>query len=209
MKFVLVAFGLVASVGINALATANKPAKVVGDAAKGKVLSATCAACHGADGNSANPVWPKIAGQGDAYIIKQLNNFRSDSRAEATMTPMAKAIASDEDVLHLAAYYSSQKTKLGAANKDKVALGEAIYRGGNLATGVAACAACHGPTGSGIVAAKFPQIAGQHAQYTVIQLKAFKAGKRTNDVGEMMRGVAKNMTEEEMEAVAEYISGLR
>ncbi len=209
MKFSLVAFVLLASVGVNGLAMANEPTKVIGDAAKGKAVSAVCTACHGADGNSANPVWPKIAGQGDAYIIKQLNDFRSDSRAEATMTPMAKAIASDEDVLHLAAFYSSQKTKLGTANKDKVALGEAIYRGGNLATGVAACSACHGPTGSGNVAAKFPQVAGQHAQYTVIQLKAFKAGKRNNDVGEIMRGVAKNMTEEEMEAVAEYISGLR
>ena len=203
MKFVLVA-----SLGINSLAMANEPAKVVGDATKGKVVSTVCVACHGADGNSANPVWPKIAGQGDAYIVKQLTDFRSDSRAEATMTPMAKAIASDEDVLHLAAYFSSQKTKLGTANKDKVALGEAIYRGGNLTTGVAACAACHGPTGSGNVAAKFPKVSGQHAQYVVIQLKAFKSGKRSNDVGEIMRGVAKNMTEEEMEAVAEYISGL-
>ena len=204
----LMKFVLVASLGINSLAMANEPAKVIGDATKGKAVSTVCVACHGADGNSANPVWPKIAGQGDAYIVKQLTDFRSDSRAEATMTPMAKAIASDEDVLHLAAYFSSQKTKLGTANKDKVALGEAIYRGGNLTTGVAACAACHGPTGSGNVAAKFPKVSGQHAQYVVIQLKAFKSGKRSNDVGEIMRGVAKNMTEEEMEAVAEYISGL-
>ena len=204
MKFVLVA-----SLGINGLTMANEPAKVVGDAAKGKAVSTTCVACHGADGNSVTAIWPKIAGQGDAYIIKQLNDFRSGSRVEASMTPMAKAIASDEDVLHLAAYFSSQKTKLATANEDKVKLGEAIYRGGNLTTGVAACAACHGPTGSGNVAAKFPQVAGQHAQYTVIQLKAFKSGKRNNDVGEIMRGIAKNMTEEEMEAVAEYISGLR
>ena len=136
----LMKFVLVASLGLNGLAMASEPAKVVGDVAKGKAVSAICVACHAADGNSVNPVWPKIAGQGDAYMIKQLNDFRSGSREEATMTPMAKAIASDEDVLHLAAYFSSQTTELGTANKDKVALGEAIYRGGNLATGVAAWA---------------------------------------------------------------------
>ena len=203
-------FVLVVSLGIYSLAMANEPAaKVAGDATKGKALSAVCAACHGADGNSVNPVWPKIAGQGEAYIIKQLTDFRADTRAEATMTPMAKGIASDEDVLHLAAYFSSQKTKLGTANKDKIALGEAIYKGGNLTSGVAACSACHGPTGSGNEAAKFPQIAGQHTKYTLIQLKAFKAGTRNNDSGKMMRNIAKNMTEKEMDAVAEYISGLR
>lgn len=180
-----------------------------GDATKGKTLSAVCAACHGADGNSVNPDWPKIAGQGEAYLIKQINDFREDKRTEATMTPMAKGIASDEDVAHLAAYYSSQKVKLGTANKEKVALGEAIYKGGVMSSGVAACAACHGPTGNGNTAAKFPQIAGQHTKYTITQLKAFKAGSRNNDTGKMMQNVALKMTDAEMDAVAEYIAGLR
>jgi len=182
---------------------------IKGDATKGKAVSAVCAACHGADGNSVNPDWPKIAGQGEAYLVKQMNDFRNDKRAEATMTPMAKGIASAEDVLHLAAYFASQKTKLGTANKEKVELGEAIYRGGNLSTGVAACSGCHGPSGAGNAPAKFPQIAGQHAKYVVTQLQTFKSGARNNDTGKMMRNIAKNMTDAEMEAVAEYIAGLR
>ncbi len=198
-------FALVACFA-NSAVLANEPLR--GDATKGKTLSAVCAACHGADGNSVNPDWPKIAGQGEPYLIKQLKDFRSDKRAEATMTPMAKGIASDEDVAHLAAYFSSQKAKLGTANKEKVALGEAIYKGGVMSSGVAACSACHGPAGEGNPAAKFPKISGQHAKYTVKQLQAFKAGKRNNDIGKMMRNIAKNMTNAEMEAVAEYIAGL-
>ncbi len=198
---------LLACLGMNSLAMANEPAKS-GDAAKGKAVSATCVACHGADGNSVNPDWPKLAGQGEGYLAKQLADFRSDKRNDPTMTAMAKGIVSDADVADLSAYYASQKGKAGTANKEKVAAGEAIYKGGNLATGVAACAACHGPTGSGNDAAKFPGIAGQHAKYTVTQLKAFKSGKRANDTGKMMRNIAKNMTDAEMDAVAEYISGL-
>jgi cytochrome c553 len=187
---------------------ASEPSKM-GDAAKGKAVSATCVACHGADGNSVNPDWPKLAGQGEGYLAKQLADFRSDKRNDPTMTAMAKVIASDADVKDLAAYYAGQKAKAGKANdEEKVVAGEAIYRGGNLATGVAACAACHGPTGSGNDAANFPGIAGQHAKYTVTQLKAFKSGKRANDVGKMMQNIAKNMTDAEMDAVAEYISGL-
>lgn len=199
-------FALIACFASSA-ALANEVSKK-GDATKGKALSAVCAACHGADGNSVNPDWPKIAGQGEAYLVKQINDFRHDKRAEATMTPMAKGIASDEDVAHLSAYFSSQKVKLGTANKEKVALGEAIYKGGNMSSGVAACAACHGPAGNGNAPAKFPQIAGQHAKYTITQLKAFKTGARDNDTGKMMRNVAIKMTDAEMDAVAEYIAGL-
>jgi len=194
----------------NFMAFANQATAIVkGDAAKGKALSAVCAACHGADGNSVNPDWPKIAGQGEGYLVKQINDFRDDKRAEATMTPMAKGIASAEDVKHLAAYYAGQKIKLGTANKEKVELGEAIYRGGVLSSGVAACSGCHGPSGAGNAPAKFPQIAGQHAKYVLKQLQTFKSGVRNNDTGKMMRNVAKNMTDAEMEAVAEYIAGLR
>ncbi len=188
---------------------ANEAKPVIGDAAKGKALSAVCAACHGADGNSVNPDWPKIAGQGEAYLIKQIKEFRTDKRAEATMTPMAKGIASDEDVLHLAAFFASQKTKSGTASKDKVALGEAIYKGGVMDTGVAACSACHGPTGIGNGPAKYPKVSGQHAKYIVTQLKNFKSGSRSNDVGKIMRNIALKMTDAEMEAVAEYMSGLQ
>ena len=199
---------LLACFGVSSVAMASEPTKA-GDAAKGKTLSATCTACHGADGNSVNPIWPKLAGQGEGYLAKQLADFRSDKRSDPTMTAMAKVIASDADVIDLAAFYAAQTAEAGAANdKDKVAEGEAIYKGGNLSAGVAGCAACHGPAGSGNVAAKFPGIAGQHTAYTVNQLKAFKSGKRANDTGKMMRNVVKNMTDAEMDAVAEYISGL-
>jgi len=193
------------------VAFANEPSKehVTGDATKGKALSAVCAACHGADGNSTNPDWPKLAGQGEAYMIKQLHDFRADKRSEAAMTPMAKGIASDEDVLHLAAYFSSQKTKSGTADKEKVELGRAIYKGGVMDSGVAACSACHGPTGMGNWPAKYPKVSGQHAKYIVTQLKNFKSSSRNNDAGKIMRNIALKMTDAEMEAVAEYMSGLQ
>lgn len=201
-------FALVACFGFGSVVMANEPSKA-GDAAKGKAVSATCVACHGADGNSVNPDWPKLAGQGEAYLVKQLHDFRSDKRNDPTMTAMAKGITSDADVKDLAAFYAGQKAKAGTANKETISEGEAIYRGGNLATGVAACAACHGPTGAGNIAAKFPKLSGQHAKYTVTQLKTFKSGKRANDTGKMMHNIAKNMTDAEMKAVANYISGLQ
>ncbi len=192
-------------------ATANEAestAKKAGDATNGQKLSATCAACHGADGNSVNPEWPKLAGQHASYIEKQLHDFRADKRADPVMSAQAKGIKSDADIADLAAYFSSKKTKLGSADPDKVALGEAIYRGGNLTSGVAACSGCHSPDGAGNPAAKFPRIAGQQAKYVVKQLKSFKSGSRNNDPGKMMRNVALKMTDAEMQAVAEYIAGL-
>jgi cytochrome c553 len=206
MKKVVI-LGLVAYLGFSMVANANEAKKSV-DPENGKTLSSTCAACHGADGNSVNPEWPKLAGQGEAYLIKQLSDYRADKRVNAVMTGMAKGIKSDEDVADLAAYFSASKAKPGTANKDKIALGEAIYKGGVMSSGVAACAGCHGPTGAGNPAAKFPRISGQHAKYTVDQLKLFKSGARANDTGKMMRNIAVKMTDDQMEAVAEYISGL-
>ena len=206
----LMSFGASASF-FSATASANEAeaaTKKAADAANGQKLAAVCAACHGADGNSVNPDWPKIAGQGAEYIAKQLHDFRADKRADPVMSAQAKGIKTEADVADLAAYFASKTTKLGSGNADKLALGEAIYRGGNLTSGVAACSGCHGPTGAGNPAAKFPQIAGQHTKYIVKQLKTFKAGTRNNDSGKMMRNVAIKMTDAEMEAVAEYITGL-
>ena len=180
-----------------------------GDAAKGKALTASCVACHGADGNSVNPIWPKIAGQGEEYIIKQLNDFRSGARVDGTMTAMAKAIASDDDIPHIAAYFASQKQKAGVGDDKLVRAGGDLYKGGRSSSKVTACAACHGVTGKGIAKAKFPRIAGQHNQYIINQLKAFKAGKRANDPRKMMQNIATNMTDADMKAVAEFITGLR
>ncbi len=179
-----------------------------GNAEAGKTKSATCVACHGADGNSVNPEWPKLAGQHPSYILKQLMNFKHDERVNALMTPMAKPL-SDQDMADLAAYFSSQVKKPGEADKTKVALGEQIYKGGNNATGVAACAACHGPNGAGNPAANFPAINGQHASYIKLQLNNFRKMERANDPGKMMRNIAAGMTDAEIEAVAEYMAGLQ
>lgn len=197
----LVLSGLAISVAASAWAAG-------GNAEAGKTKSATCAACHGADGNSVNPEWPKLAGQHPSYILKQLMNFKHDERVNPSMSPMAKPL-SDQDMADLATYYSSQVAKAGEADKSKVALGEQIYKGGNNATGVAACAACHGPNGAGNPAANFPTINGQHAAYTKNQLYAFRKGERANDAGKMMRNIAAGMTDAEIEAVAEYIAGLQ
>lgn len=179
-----------------------------GDAAKGKTLTAACAACHGADGNSINPIWPNLAGQSEEYITKQLVDFRSGARVEAIMTPQAKAIASDDDIAHISAYFAAQTSKPGAADEKLVKEGEAIFKGGKMSSGVTACSACHGVTGNGNSKAKFPKIASQHTQYLENQLKLFKSGKRVNDAGKMMQNIATKMTDADMKAVSEYISGL-
>ncbi len=199
MKKVLLAVSLISSV-------AALPA-MAGDAAAGKARAAACVTCHGADGNSVAPNFPKLAGQHESYLVKQLMDFKSGKRKDATMTAMAATLG-DADVANVAAYFASQTTKLGEAAADKVAMGQALYRAGNAANGVAACAGCHGPTGAGNPQAKFPRLSGQHAAYVVKQLKDFRAGKRSNDPGDMMRGVAAKLSDAEIEAVAQYVQGL-
>lgn len=184
-------------------------AHAAGDPVAGHTKSATCAACHGPDGNSpTNPLWPKLAGQHPGYIAKQLQAFKAGKeRTDPTMAPMAAPL-SPADVADLAAYYSSQAIKLDAADPAAVALGEKIYRGGDKDNGLPACMACHGPAGLGNGPAGFPRIGGQHAPYTVKQLKAFRSGERKNDLNGMMRDVARKMSDEQMDKVAQYISGL-
>lgn len=189
------------------LAAVISPVHATGDAEAGKAKSAACMACHGADGNSAAPNFPKLAGQHAEYIAKQLKEFKSGERQDPTMNGMAAPL-SEQDMADLGAYFATQKVAVGTAAEDKVAIGEQIYRAGNTATGVSACAACHGPTAAGNPMAKFPSLSGQHADYTVTQLKAFRAGARANDAGSMMRSVARNMSDAEIEAVAQYMQGL-
>jgi cbb3-type cytochrome c oxidase subunit III len=179
-----------------------------GDAAAGKQKSATCAACHGADGNSNNPEWPKLAGQNAAYLIKQLQNFKSGERVNATMNGMA-ANLSEQDMEDLAAYFSNQEITRGKADPELVEAGQALFRGGDLARGIAACSACHGAQGAGNPAAGFPALAGQHALYLETQLKAFRSMTRANDPGQMMRNIAMKMSDADITAVASYIQGLQ
>ncbi len=187
---------------------------IKGDPAKAQqIVTTVCAACHGADGNSAIPVNPNLAGQHPEYIYKQLVNFKPQGgkaaeRANPIMGGMV-ANLSEEDMKNLAAHFAAQKSTPRAA-RDAVLVkqGETIYRGGVVAKGVPACAACHSPNGAGMPA-QFPRIAGQHADYTVTQLKAFRGGQRANDPAQMMRGAAAKMSDQEIAAVAEYIAGLR
>lgn len=178
-----------------------------GDPTRGKGLSASCAACHGADGNSVNPEWPKLAGQGEAYLYKQLVDYREGRRQNALMAGQV-ANLSNQDMRDLAAFYASQTITPGTADASMVELGEQIYRGGNAATGVAACIACHGPNGQGNPAAMFPKVAGQHAAYSAAQLRYFRDESRANDNGRMMRNIARRMTDAEIEAVSQYMAGL-
>jgi len=174
-----------------------------GDAARG---IPACVSCHGAAGNSTIATNPKLAGQINDYTHKQLVDFTTPNRANPIMTPYAKALTEDEKK-NIAAYLSTTTAKAGAAkNKDTVELGKKIYRGGIAGTGVAACASCHGANGNGIPS-QFPRLAGQHQDYTVAQLHAFKGGARKNSV--QMTTLAKRMSDDEMKAVADYIAGLK
>lgn len=194
--------------------TAYGQGVIKGDPAKAQqIVTTVCAACHGADGNSAIPVNPNLAGQHPEYTYKQLVNFKPQGgkaaeRANPVMGGMV-ANLSEDDMKNIAAHYAAQKSKPRAARDAAlVKQGEAIYRGGVAAKGVPACAACHAPNGAGMPA-QFPRIAGQHADYTAAQLKAFRGGQRANDPAQMMRGAAAKMSDQEITAVAEYIAGLR
>jgi cytochrome c553 len=165
-----------------------------------------CAACHGADGNSVITLNPKLAGQHPEYLVKQLSNFKEGTRANAVMSGMASSLT-PEDMKALATYFSAQNVKLSQAKTNgKGSLGEKIYRGGIAATQVPACASCHGANGAGLPV-QFPRLASQHADYTVQQLRTFRTGERAN--APMMTVIATKMTDAEMQAVADYIEGLR
>lgn len=179
-----------------------------GDANAGKQKSAACAACHNPDGNSTNGEWPKLAGQHPKYTVKQLGNYKAGERVNAIMNGMVAPL-SPQDMEDLAVYFAAQAPSSAQADPELVKLGESLYRGGNPSSGLSACIGCHGPTGLGNPAAGFPLLAGQHAQYTEIQLKAFRAMQRANDPGQMMRNIATKMTDHEIKAVASYIQGLR
>jgi cytochrome c553 len=178
-----------------------------GDPAAGKQKAAVCGACHGPSGVSPNPIWPSLAGQHANYTISQLEAFRSGERVNEQMAPMVAAL-SDEDIADLAAYYASQPAPLGTADPAQVRVGQQIYRGGNLDSGVPACMACHGPSGSGNPAAAYPLLKGQHAEYTAAQLRAYAASERRSAKANIMLPIARAMTEQEITAVASYVAGL-
>jgi len=180
-----------------------------GDAEAGKGKTTLCVACHGETGNSLVGSFPNIAGQGEAYLLKQMIEIQEGTRDIPTMVGMLDNM-SKEDLADIAAFYASQERNYGAAKADMVELGESIYRFGIPRKNIAACTACHSPTGNGNEPAKFPALAGQWPEYTVQQLKAFQSGVRHNDGdGKMMQTTALDMNEQEMDAVASYIYGLK
>jgi cytochrome c553 len=209
MKYILILLSLSLGIAQTSLAA---------DAAAGKDKTMVCSACHGADGNSLAGAFPKLAGQNEKYLLKQLGDIQSGARPVPTMAGQLDAM-SDEDLANIAAYYASQTGSGGQADESKVALGKAVYRAGVSKKGVAACSACHGARGTGNAPAGFPSLAGQHADYIAAQLRAFRVGAentlaenaagRTNDGdGRMMRDVAGRMSDNEIDAVASYIAGL-
>jgi cytochrome c553 len=184
------------------------------DAAKGQSLAnKVCSACHGADGNSPTSANPKLAGQVPEYLQKQLVNFKSAQgkkaeRENPVMAGMAAGLSSD-DIRDVAAFYAAQAPKPGAArNRETLAVGQKIWRGGDMAKGLPACAGCHGAAGAGLPA-QYPRLAGQYPEYVEAQLKAFRAGERRNDANKMMQSIATKMSDPEIRAVADYIFGLR
>ena len=200
-KLLIAAFGL--------LMSANTVVMAAGSAAAGEGKSAMCAGCHAADGNSVVNLFPKLAGQHASYIAKQLSDFKSGKRTDGTMQGMVAAL-SEEDMADLGAFFASKTMGAGAADDEsKVTLGQEVFRGGNSSTHVPACMGCHLATGKGNPAAKFPALAGQHTAYTIKQLKAFRIAGRANDSNSMMRKVAEHMSDAEIEAVANYIAGMK
>lgn len=195
---------LLLTLGITGLAHA------AGNAEAGKNKIMLCTACHGQDGNSTLlPTYPKLAGQGERYLLKQMKDIKSGARPVVEMTGMLNAL-SDEDMADIAAWYSSQTVVLGEADPALVEHGEAIYRGGILSEGVPACTGCHSPNGAGLDLAGYPQLNAQNAAYTAKQLTDFREGVRTNDGEAMtMRGVTKRLSNKDIEAVSSYIQGLR
>ena len=175
--------------------------------ADGKAKAMACGACHGADGNSSNPIWPNLAGQHAGYLVKQAQAFKSGSRQNPSMTPMVINLP-DEDLVEIADYFAAQSPRIATIDAGSAAAGQKLYRGGDAVRGIPACMACHGPNGAGNPSANFPALRGQQAEYTVLQLEAYRDGTRTTDQQSMMRQIANALSDEEMQNLAKFIAAL-
>ena len=178
-----------------------------GDPAAGKLKIETCLACHGKDGVGISPSYPSLGGQSEAYLIKQITDIRDGHRKVPEMTGMVDKLT-DQDIADIAAWYASQPKVSGVANGKPFALGWQLFNGGSLKKGISACAGCHSPTGAGIVSAGFPSLEGQSPQYLIKQLTDFREGHRSNDINGIMQSVAEKLSNKEIEALANYMSGL-
>jgi len=206
---------LIAGVGCLALSASLSAAETLqGDATAGESKAVACGACHGADGNSAAPSFPKLAGLGEKYLLKQMQDIRDGARSVPTMAGQVDNL-SDEDLADIAAFYSAQTRTSEVADEALVDLGRKIYLSGVMERKIAACSGCHSPTGKGNAAAGFPPLAGQHADYIATQLKMFRkgyedpAGRINDGDSKIMRTTAFELSDLEIEAVASYASGLK
>ena len=185
-------------------------AHAAGDATAGQAKAAVCGACHGPDGNSPAPNFPKLAGQGERYLTKQMHDIKDGKRTVLEMTGLLTNL-NDQDLADLAAYFASQKGSVGAADPKLVARGEQLFRGGNLEKGLPACTGCHSPNGAGNAAASFPRLSGQHATYIAKQLTDFRkeeAGRANDGDAMTMRTIARKLSDEDIAALSSYIQGL-
>ena len=202
---------LVATAAMALLAAqAQANSLVDGSAENGEAKAITCTACHGPQGNSMSALWPNIAGQNAPYLVQQLQAFKEGTRSDPLMTPQAMLL-SDADMADLAVYFEGlPEASQAVKDASLVSRGEALWRGGSLDEGIAACLSCHGPSGKGNPAAKYPALRGQHADYTAKQLRDYASGARTTDgKTRMMRDIASRLSEEDIVAISSYIQGLR
>lgn len=213
MKRVLLAAVLCVSAPMLAMAAEGTPQDPLthGSVEAGSAKSATCTACHGPGGNSANPEWPKLAGQSARYISEQLHRFKAGERQNPLMQPQAAAL-SDEDIANLAAYFAAQPAAPGVGSADAVPVAQKLFRAGDAARGLPACAACHGPAGAGVSPAAFPRIGGQHSVYVASRLKAYREDSKAalpEGNHKIMAAVAAKLSDEEIAALASYVNGLQ
>jgi cytochrome c553 len=203
-------FRMVAGLALLASLSAPTEAQVVGDAAAGQSKAAVCAACHGADGNSMVPQWPKLAGQHPAYLERQANLIKSGARPVPEMAGIVAGM-SEQDFADVAAFLATQKNNGGVADETLSAQGERLWRAGNAESGVPACMACHGPGGEGNPLAGYPALSGQHSVYTAKMLQRFRSGENWGEKdaqSHVMNGVAAELTDDEITALASFIQGL-
>lgn len=201
---------LILRAAVSMLLLVSLPAFAKGDAAAGQGKSAICAACHGMDGNSTVPNWPKLAGQHESYLTRQASLIKAGARMVPEMAGITPGL-SEQDIKDISAYFASQEISGGVADESKVELGQRIYRAGNAESGVPACMACHGPAGEGNPLSGYPALAGQHSVYTAKALTRFRAGENWGEkdaLSQIMNGSAAELTDEEIEAVASYLQGL-
>ncbi|QIZ78280.1 c-type cytochrome [Ferrimonas lipolytica] len=202
------------AVVLAAVAAISTPALAAGDAEAGKAKVATCTACHGADGNSPIDLYPKLAGQHEGYLLKQLIDLKKaatsggkEGRNDPVMSPMAMMLATEQDMADVAAYYAGQLTSAGNSDDaELIAAGEKLYLGGDPERQVTACVACHGVTGQGMQLAGYPSLAGQHTSYLKAQLEKFRSGARNNDMNGMMSDISKRLSDDDINALSHYLN---